>query len=179
MQEKSLTALLSDAIDLGILNPGEATFAATAGGFVKLKLGEKEYPRVQIRRALPLASPEEYLSVADGEGNEICIIRNLSDLSESQREVVMGELNRRYYSPNVLEVLSVKDQLGYVYFGLRIKGAGDAIERTCAIKDVNRNIRMTSDDSVILFDVDGNRYIIPSLKALSAKSRKRLEPYLF
>ena len=177
--EKSLATLLYDAIDLGIMNPNDVEFSETKGGFLKLSLNGKEYPRVQIRRALPLASPDEYLSVADAENNEVGIIRSLAELPEGQRKLVEAELSRRYYSPSVLEVLSVKDQLGYVYFGLKVKGAGDPVERTCAIKDVNRNIRMLSDDSVIMFDVDGNRYVIPSLKRLPAKSLKKLEPYLF
>jgi len=179
MPEKSLAMLLSDAVDLGIMNTADAVFTETKGGFLKLKYKDKEYPRVQVRRALPLASPDEYLSVADAENNEIGIIRNLNELSSEQRSLVEAELSRRYYSPNVLEVLTVKDQLGYVYFGMKVQGAGDPVERTCAVKDVNRNIRMLSDDSVIMFDVDGNRYVIPSLKALPAKSRKKLEPYLF
>lgn len=171
--------VLSDAIDLGLIEPTNAKFRETAGGFLALAYKDKDYARVSVRRALPLGMPDEYLSVADAENQEIGIIRNLSDLIADQRALVVKELERRYYCPNVIEVRSVKDQLGYVYLDLTVKGAGNPVRTTCAIKDVNRNIRMLTDDSVILFDVDGNRYMIPSLKGLPPKSRKRLEPYLF
>ncbi|MDR1569240.1 MAG: DUF1854 domain-containing protein [Oscillospiraceae bacterium] len=170
---------LSDAIDLGLIDPSAARFGETAGGFLELTYKDKNYPRVSVRRTLPLGMPYEYLSIADEENHEIGILRKLADLDGDQRRLVEKELERRYYCPNVVEVRSVKDQLGYVYIDISIQGTGDITRRTCAIKDVNRNIRMLSDDSVILFDVDGNRYMIPSLKALSAKSRRRLEPYLF
>ena len=171
--------LLSDAIDLGYLDTAEARFAFTEGGFLSLHYRDKDYPRVSVRRALPLGMPNEYLSLADAEGKEIAILRDLTSLDSSQRKLVEEELNRRYYSPAILDVKSVKDQLGYVYFELTVKGTGAPTARMCAVKDVNKNIRMLNDDDVIMFDVDGNRYRIPSLKALSAKSRKRLEPYLF
>jgi hypothetical protein len=38
---------------------------------------------------------------------------------------------------------------------------------------------MLKNEKLIIFDVDGNRYIIPSLDGLDKKSLKRLEPYLF
>ncbi|MDR1600037.1 MAG: DUF1854 domain-containing protein [Oscillospiraceae bacterium] len=171
--------LLSDAIDLGYLDTAQAKFSMTPGGFLELDYKGVNYPRVAVRRSLPLAMPNEYLSLADPEGKEIAILRDLTSLDPGQRGLVEAELNRRYYCPNIIEVKSVKDQLGYVYFELTAQGSGPPSSRMCAVKDVNKNIRMLSDDDVIMFDVDGNRYRIPSLKALSAKSRKRLEPYLF
>ncbi|MDR0397444.1 MAG: DUF1854 domain-containing protein [Oscillospiraceae bacterium] len=177
--ESASAPLLSDAIDLGYLDPDQARFSQTPGGFLALNYKGADYPRVSVRRSLPLAMPNEYLSLADPEGKEIAILRDLSRLDADQRGLVEAELARRYYCPNVVDVKSVKDQLGYVYFELTVQGAGAPSARMCAVKDVNKNIRMLSDDDVIMFDVDGNRYRIPSLKALNAKSRKRLEPYLF
>jgi hypothetical protein len=78
-----------------------------------------------------------------------------------------------------VEIKSVKDKMGYVYMELRVTGRGETFEKNCAVKDVNKNIRMLDDDRLIIFDVDGNRYIVPSLEALDKKSIKRLEPYLF
>jgi len=92
----------------------------------------------------------------------------------------VDELDNRYYSPEVLEVISVKDKLGYVYMELRIRNKDQRDHvRSCAIKDVSKNIRMLSENSLIIFDVDGNRYIVKDVLGLDKHSTKKLDPYLF
>ena len=101
-------------------------------------------------------------------------------MTGSQREIVEKELDSRYYSPEITEIVSVKDKLGYVYIEMRLKNKnGKIFTKSCAVKDVNRNIRMLSDTALIIFDVDGNRYIVPELSNLDKNSIKRLDPYLF
>ena len=170
---------LTDAIDIGMLDLKNAEFYTTPGGFTGLKYGGKDYSRITLRRALPIGHPEEYLSVADKDNKEIGMIRSLSDLSEKQRTLVLSELENRYYCPSVYEVKSVKDKLGYVYIELVIGREGLKYEKSCAVKDVNKNIRMLDDDRLVIFDVDGNRYMVHSLSGLDKKSLRRLEPYLF
>ncbi|MCL2508755.1 MAG: DUF1854 domain-containing protein [Oscillospiraceae bacterium] len=170
---------LSEAIDLGILDPAQAEFFETPGGFTGLRLHGTEYKRVALRRAMPIAQPSSYISVADHENKEICVIRSLSDLDDENLRVVTAELDRRYYCPEVVSIKSVKDKMGYVYMELRVTGHGETFDKNCAVKDVNKNIRLLDESSLIIFDVDGNRYIVPSLAALDKKSLKRLEPYLF
>jgi len=69
--------------------------------------------------------------------------------------------------------------MGYVYMELTVKGTGEPYEKNCAVNDVNRNIRMIDSNRLLIFDVDGNRYIINNLAALDKKSLSRLEPYMF
>jgi len=182
MQTDAQTLSIADAIDIGFLDIQKAVFFQTAGGFTGLRYADREYPRVSFRRALPVGQPGEYISVADAENKEIGILRDVAILDKEQRQIVTVELDRRYYCPVVLEIISVKDKLGYVYLELLIQGIGGeakSYNRNCAIKDVNKNIRMLDENRLILFDVDGNRYLVPSLTALEKKSLKRLEPYLF
>lgn len=173
-----------DTHDLGILDIKEAEFYAGAGGFAGLRYKGEDFPHIVLRRLMPLKHPFEYISAAcAGDGNEfkeIGILKSVEDLPEEQREIVVGELGNRYYSPEVLDVVSVQDKLGYVYMELRLKNKkGVEYKKNCAVKDVSRNIRMLSDTSVIIFDVDGNRYIVEDLKRLSRKSLRKLDAYLF
>ena len=79
-----------------------------------------------------------------------------------------------------MDVTSVKDKLGYVYIEMKLKNKqGKEYDKSCAVKDVSRNIRMLSQNSVIIFDVDGNRYIVPDLSNLNKASLRRLDSYLF
>ena len=176
---KNTAASLAEAIDIGFLDLNRADFFKTPGGSTGLTYNGKEYRRISLRRALPLGDPMGYISVADSENKEIGIIHHLSELSDSQLQIVLCELDRRYYCPEVYQIKSVKDKLGYVYMEMVIGGKEGKTDKTCAVKDVNRNIRMLKNEKLIIFDVDGNRYIIPSLEGLDKKSLKRLEPYLF
>ena len=76
--------------------------------------------------------------------------------------------------------MSVQDKLGYVYMEMRLKNKQDKeYKKNCAIKDVSRNIRMLSPTSVIIFDVDGNRYIVSDVAKLNRQSMRKLDAYLF
>lgn len=172
-------ASLENSIDIGFLSLEEASFYRTPGGFTGLRYREKDYPRVSLRRALPVGQPMEYISIADSENKEIAILRTVTDLRDDQLAIVSDELTRRYYCPTVFEIKSVKDKMGYVYMELVIGDDKERYEKNCAINDVNKNIRMLDDDRLLMFDVDGNRYIVQSLAGLDKKSLKRLEPYMF
>lgn len=177
MQEKAST--LANTIDIGMLDLNNAEFYTTPGGFTGLKYAGKDYNRISLRRALPIEYPMDYISVADKDNKEIGMIRSLSDLDEKQYDIIITELNNRYYCPSVYEIKSVKDKLGYVYLELLIGHDDMKYKKNCAVKDVNKNIRMLDDNKLAIFDVDGNRYIINSLSDLDKKSLKRLEPFLF
>jgi len=168
-------------IDIGLIDINKANFYKTEGGFTGLRYDGQEHRHITLRRTLPIGRPTEYISIADTKNNEIGIIKSINDLKGEQLDIVVTELDKRYYCPEILEVKSVKDKLGYVYMELllSIKGESKKHTKNCAVKDVNRNIRMLSDESLIIFDVDGNRYIIKDISKLDKNSLKRLEPFLF
>ena len=170
---------LSQAVDIGWLKLGEAEFFDGAGGFTGLRYEDKEYKRIQLRRAMPDRYPSEYISVADHDNKEIGMIKSLVDLKGDQLRIVSDELSRRYYCPEILEIKSVRDKLGYVYMEMEVFAGGEKHERSAAVNDVNKNIRMLGSNRLIIFDVDGNRYIINALDKLDGKSLRRLEPYMF
>ncbi|MCL1986935.1 MAG: DUF1854 domain-containing protein [Firmicutes bacterium] len=166
--------------DIGLMDVGKAEFYVTDGGFTGLRYADKDYPHIVLRRSLPIKEPMKYISVADHENKEIAIIKEVDQLQGEQKNIVINELDNRYYSPKVLEILSVKDKLGYVYIEMRVQNkSGKEYSKNCAVKDVNRNIRMLSEISLIIFDVDGNRYVVEDLARLDKHSIKRLDPYLF
>lgn len=170
---------LESTIDIGFLATEEAEFFRAPGGFTGLTYRGQTYPRISLRRALPIGQPSGYISVADKENKEIGILRDITELSSPQLAVVEAELSRRYYCPRIFEIRSVKDKMGYVYMELIIGDDAEKYEKNCAVSDVNRNIRMIDDNRLLIFDVDGNRYIVGDLSALDKKSLKRLEPYMF
>ena len=171
---------LQTQMDLGILDLKETEFYATEGGFTGLKYKGEDYKHIILRRIMPLQQPTEYISVADSDNKEIGILKAIADLPKAQQDIVNHELDNRYYSPEVLEVMSVQDKLGYVYMEMRLKNKqGIEYTKNCAVKDVSRNIRMLSNTRVIIFDVDGNRYMINDVSNLNRQSMRKLDAYLF
>ena len=170
----------NDPLDIGLMEVDKAEFFTTDGGFTGLRYKDAEYKHITLRRVSPINMPMDYISVADHENKEIAIIKSVDELNEAQKKIVVNELDFRYYSPEIKEVISIKDKLGYVYIEMKLENRnGKTSTKSCAVKDVNRNIRMLSDNSLIIFDVDGNRYIISSLRDFDKKSVRRLDPYLF
>ena len=170
---------LSQAVDIGWLDLDKTEFYEGSGGFTGLRYMGADYKRIQLRRSMPDRYPSEYISVADHENKEIGMLRALTDLSGDQLRIVSDELDRRYYCPEILEVKSVRDKLGYVYMEMEVYAGGEKHERSAAINDVNKNIRMIGTNRLIIFDVDGNRFIVNALDKLDRKSLRRLEPYMF
>jgi len=170
-----------DQIDIGIMDLGKAEFYLADSGFTGLRYDGEDYKHVTLKRALPIGLPTEYISVANSENKEIGILKSLDELTGDQYAIVLDELNSRYYCPEVMDIKSVKDKLGYVYMELIISvpGCDKTHIKNCAVKDVNKNIRMLTDDSLIIYDVDGNRYTINSLSKLGKGNAKKLAPYLF
>ena len=65
--------------------------------------------------------------------------------------------------------------MGHFYFETKI-GVKD---RNFTVKNITRNIRFAGEDTLLIFDMDGNRYIMPEFSKTDAKSQRLLEPYLY
>ena len=99
----------------------------------------------------------------------------LATFAAEQAVLVKRELDNRYYCPAVTEIASIKEKMGYFYFDVKI---GD-YKKVFAAKDISKSIKMLDDQCIIITDVDGNRYLIEDVWAIDAKSRRRIEPYLY
>jgi len=166
---------MSGLAEINILDITKAEFYVSESSFTGLRYDGREYSRIILSRILPLNDPDRYISVIDTNGNEVGILRSIEELSGQQAEIVKNELSKRYHCPVISRIASAKEKTGYVYFDVDIKGKS----KTFAVKDVSRNIRQLDDGRIIVFDVDGNRYLIENMDALDPKSARYIEPYLF
>jgi len=166
------------------LTPENATFTRSAGGLISLRLkGEEEeefFERVILLRAFPMTCPEEFLIVreADGKGGErgkeIGSIRHISDFDEQTRSLFLEELSRRYFTPQILKVNSIKEKFGYFYWDSDTT-AGHLV---FILNNPFSNVRQLEDGRIFIYDIDGNSFCIPDAAALDAASYRRIEIYL-
>ncbi len=136
---------------------------------------EKKYSRVFLHRAFPHELLWEYVSVLDEDNKEIGLIYNIEDFDADTTALLKTELERKYYSPIISTIESVKERYGFSYW--RINTA-DGKKITFTMQDTYRNIVHTGEDSLLLLDVDGNRFTIESVTALDRKSYRKIEIYL-
>lgn len=165
----------NDTLNLKLLNPAEIELKKNENGFLILLLLGENKGRVKLTRAYPYNMPFSYIGVYDIEDNEIGIIKDLSDLSKDSESAAKEELEKRYYCPEISEILSIKEKMGSFYFEVKINNK----KKSFAVKDISRNVRITSENFIMIFDIDGNRYIIPDITKIRKKAKRLLEPYLY
>ena len=163
-----------DSTEARYLEAASLRFAATSGGYVSLEMGEKKYPRVHFYRAFPATEPAAYVCIRDDEGKEIGILESLEGLVPEAAALVRGELERRYYTPVIQTVLSLKEEFGYTYWEVQT----DFGRRRFTVQSGGNNALEREGSSVILVDVDGNRFELPDPSTLERRHLRVLEALL-
>ena len=167
------------------LTPDNAKFTRSGGDLISLEIinndGEKEkFERVVVLRSFPVTNPDEFLSVREpdskkqGRGKEIGMIRRITDFDGETRELLLEELGRRYFTPQIKRIFSVKDKFGYLYW----EAETTAGHVTFVMNNPFSNIRVLEDGRIFINDIDGNVFEIHSPEKLDAASLKKIEIYL-
>ncbi len=162
-------------LSLEFLNSQKCRFSKNENGFLVLELNNEEKGRVKLSRSYPFSKPTEYICISDLEDKEIGILRNIEELDIESQKLAKEELETRYFCPTITEIKSIKEKMGHFYFETKI-GVND---RNFTVKNITRNIRFAGEDTLLIFDMDGNRYIMPEFSKTDAKSQRLLEPYLY
>lgn len=168
--------------EITYLDPKTASFARTAGGMVSLKVGRKRYDRVTLRRSFPFSDPDRYVSVG-ADGGEIAMIADVNLFAGEQRAIIEAELARRYFTPTITSVLSVRDEFGYSYWEVLTDAgparftihAASATVIPVASRDTGAGGQSDAKTGLILIDIDGNRFHLANPESLGGTARKAVE----
>lgn len=175
----SVNEVMSNIADIVYLTTDNAEFYLN-NDFVGLRFSDKvsgekkEYARVNLHRAFPFEQPYNYISVLDMEMREIGIIGDVMTFPEDIANILVNELERKYYMRSICEIFSVKERYGFSYW----KVMSDVGEIAITLKDTYKSIFRISANRVIIQDVDANRYEIKDIDKLDKKSYKKIELYL-
>lgn len=168
INEKDLEAVQTKPLDK------ENVCFSMKNGLLYAAINGGEPERAFLNLAFPYETNEEYISVLDSAQHERGMILSVKDISERDRELVTAELKRRYFTPKIRSVHSMQEKNGYAYWDV----STDTGRVTFTVRDNFKNILRTGADSAIIYDNDGNRFIIESISALDKKSHRRIELYL-
>ena len=160
-------------------------FKRSPSGLVSLELTRpdgkiEEFERIVAIRCFPVTNPQEFVSVREpdskkkGRGKESGMIRRTADMPKETQELLNEELDRRYFTPEILRITGMKEKFGYSYWDVDTT-AGRV---TFVLNNPFSNIRVLEDNSVFINDIDGNCFKIPDVAKLDAQSLRKIEIYL-
>ena len=169
---------LADAANIVYLDKSNCSFFAE-GDFIGAEIetgeGERErHQRVWLHRSFPFVMPFEYVSVQNKDQEELGLIKNISDFDEETQELLKEELSRKYYTPVITKIMTLKETRGFSFW----KVMTDAGELSFTLQDTSKSISKIGENRAFIFDICGNRYEIESLSALDKNSYRKLELYL-
>ena len=95
-------------------------------------------------------------------------------MPKETQELLNEELSRRYFTPEIMKITSMKEKFGYSYWDVETT-AGKV---TFVLNNPFHNIRVLEDESVFINDIDGNCFKIPDINKLDAQSVRKIEIYL-
>ena len=137
-----------------------------------MKIGRKRpIPRINVFRPFPLSGENKLISVRDAEDQEIGLIADLDDFPHATRRLIEDELDRRYFTPVIKEIVSLKDEFGYTYWDV----ITDSGSRRFTVKGRDNSVSLHSPNTLLIADVDGNRFELPEYQVLGSKYMRIIE----
>lgn len=157
------------------MNPTELTLFYEPKDRLRLTVGQdRSYMTVKPVWSAPLSQPKKYLSLLNTKGDEIVMVKNPEELSESSFKAVQEELYRRYLTACVHKILHAKVEFGATYW----HAVTDRGEREFVTQSLQENAIWLSETHLLLIDVDGNRFEIPDTQSLDTQSQNYIHAIL-
>lgn len=128
------------------------------------------FTRLEPRRLFPISRETEYITLLSESGEEIAVIRSLSDIDEESAECIKYALDDFYLIPHITRIISKVEKYGT----LRWTVDTDRGIKSFDIRNRNHDIRVYKDGKVRIRDADDNRYTIDDYHTLDSASRARL-----
>lgn len=138
-------------------------------GKLRLTTEDRSYVTVKPAWASPLTHPNLFLSLIDGKGKEITMVKHPEqELSQENWELLKEELRKRYLNGVVHRVLAATTEFGATYWTV----ITDRGQKEFVTQSLQENAQWLGHDHLLLIDVDGNRFEIPDISKLDAESQK-------
>ncbi len=175
-----MTNDFKNAANVRYLTANDIKFYETEGSLLGAFVDGEDVGRVDILRLFPLHQKDKYLSVRRkaeshrDRNTELGIIETLENFSHKEQELVTHELEKRYFVPEIIKVKNAKEEFGHTYWETETTAG----ERNFTTFDMSSSLIRISENSVMLIDVDGSRYLIPDLKKADDKAMKILDIWL-
>ena len=114
------------------------------------------------------------MRTADDKQTELGMIESLGIFDADTVKLIENQLAIRYFMPEVIKILSVKEEYGHTYWQVLT----DKGERSFTSPSGSSGAVVRKGNRVIIRDSEQNRYEIKDVTKLTAKELKKLDLYL-
>lgn len=124
-------------------------------------------------RAFPIQSPDEGISLVQGDGKEVAWIERLADLPQASRALLVEELEGREFMPEIARVKSVSSfATPCTWFVDTDRG------ETQFVLKGEEDIRRIGAASLLISDSHGIQFLIRDMFTIDKHTRKILDRFL-
>jgi len=124
------------------------------------------------RCLFPVSGQNRYIALMDDAGETVCILRDLDTLFPDSKAAVRAALYEYYMIPKIQKVHQWVSHQGCHTWTVDTDHGPTVIE----IMDSTVNVKRLFDDRVLIKDTSDNRYEIPNLNDLDARSLRLIMP---
>ena len=124
-------------------------------------------------RAFPIAAPDESVSLVGLDGHEVAWIDRLGDLPEATRVLLLDELGRREFIPELLRIHKVSTYSTPSVWDVET----DRGPTTLTLKG-EEDIRRITRGTLLIADSHGLHFLIRDLQAMDRATRRILDRFL-
>ena len=129
---------------------------------------------LEPHRLFPKSGGNKYVTLLDGTGEEVAVIRDVSALDPESRAVVENALEEYYMIPRITKFISMVDTFKIWMWTAET----DHGTITFEVRNHISTVKPLYDGRVLITDASDNRYEIPDYRKLDKRSVKMIETML-
>ena len=133
--------------------------------------GDRCVLAAQFKRVFPLSQADKFISIQDPADHEVGVLESLDGMPPDERELIVQELDRRYFTPAISKIDELRQDAGMWKFGVQTQ-RGPA-------EFYVRNWRDSAHEATRgrwqILSVDGLRFEIRDVQQLDERSQTLLE----
>lgn len=143
------------------------------GRLVLVDAAGGEHVGVAPVRSFPLSDPQRGIALVNAQGQEVCWLDSLDELSVDARTLLEAELAEREFAPVIQRIVSVSSVTEPAEWRVET----DRGPTTFVLKTEDQ-VRRIEPHRALIVDAHGVRYVIPDVRNLDPYSRRVLERYV-
>ncbi|MBL8471195.1 MAG: DUF1854 domain-containing protein [Rhodocyclaceae bacterium] len=124
-------------------------------------------------RAFPIADPEHGIALVSPDGHELAWVESLAELPEDQRQLIVEELARREFMPEIRRLLEVSSFATPSTWQVETDRG-----TTRFVLKGEEDIRRIAHYTLLIADSHGIHFLIRDIQKLDKPSRKLLDRFL-
>lgn len=132
----------------------------------------ESFTDLEPRRLFPVSGVNDYITFLDSSGNEVFILRSISDMEKDQADVIERCLWEYYRIPKITRLVERSEKNRIWLWTVET----DRGEYTFEIPNPIHSIKMYYDRRILIKDSKDNRYEIPDLYKLDKRSIRLILP---